>query len=160
MDDIFYMNEALNEAKLAAFEGEVPIGAVIVKDGKIIARAHNYTEKGKSALYHSEIIAIKKANEYINDFRLEDATMYVTKEPCTMCAGAIVNSRIKRVVVGLEDPQRGACGSHVDMVNDTNQLHRVDVTMGVLADESLDIIQKFFKNLRKIQKTKKAQSEK
>ena len=101
MDDYFYMREAINEAKLARLEDEVPIGCVIVKDEKIIARSHNYTYKGKSALKHAEILAIDRASKYIGDFRLEDCTMYVTMEPCSMCAGAIINSRIKRLVIAL-----------------------------------------------------------
>ncbi|MDO4594013.1 MAG: nucleoside deaminase [Tissierellia bacterium] len=155
LDDEFYMKEALNEARLAAFEEEVPVGCVIVKDKKIIGRGHNYTVKGNSALYHSEIIAIKKACEYINDFRLTGATLYVTKEPCTMCAGAIVNSRIDRVVIALSDPKRGACGSHINVVEDKDQLHWLDVEMGLLEKESLEIIQRFFKKLRKRQKDAK-----
>ncbi len=108
MDDIFYMKEAINEAKLARLEDEVPIGCVIVKDEKIIARSHNYTYKGKSALKHAEILAIDKASKYVGDFRLEDCTMYVTMEPCSMCAGAIINSRIKRLVIGLADVKRAS----------------------------------------------------
>ena len=148
MDDIFYMKEAINEAKLARLEDEVPIGCVIVKDEKIIARSHNYTFKGKSALKHAEILAIDKANKYVGDFRLEDCTMYVTMEPCSMCAGAIINSRIKRLVIGLADVKRGACGSNTNITGDRSQLHYLDAEFGLMKEESLELLQNFFKKLR------------
>lgn len=148
MDDIFYMKEAINEAKLARLEDEVPIGCVIVKDEKIIARSHNYTYKGKSALKHAEILAIDKANKYVGDFRLEDCTMYVTMEPCSMCAGAIINSRIKRLVIGLADVKRGACGSNTNITGDRSQLHYLDAKFGLMKEESLELLQNFFKKLR------------
>lgn len=148
MDDIFYMKEAVNEAKLARLEDEVPIGCVIVKDEKIIARSHNYTYKGKSALKHAEIIAIDKASKYVGDFRLEDCTMYVTMEPCSMCAGAIINSRIKRLVIGLADVKRGACGSNTNITGDRSQLHYLDAEFGLMKEESLELLQNFFKKLR------------
>ena len=148
MDDIFYMKEAINEAKLARLEDEVPIGCVIVKDEKIIARSHNYTYKGKSALNHAEILAIDKASKYVGDFRLEDCTMYVTMEPCSMCAGAIINSRIKRLVIGLADVKRGACGSNANITGDRSQLHYLDAEFGLMKEESLELLQNFFKKLR------------
>lgn len=148
MDDIFYMKEAINEAKLARLEDEVPIGCVIVKDEKIIARSHNYTYKGKSALKHAEILAIDKANKYVGDFRLEDCTMYVTMEPCSMCAGAIINSRIKRLVIGLADVKRGTCGSNTNITGDRSQLHYLDAEFGLMKEESLELLQNFFKKLR------------
>ena len=148
MEDIFYMKEAINEAKLARLEDEVPIGCVIVKDEKIIARSHNYTYKGKSALKHAEILAIDKASKYVEDFRLEDCTMYVTMEPCSMCAGAIINSRIKRLVIGLADVKRGACGSNTNITGDRSQLHYLDVEFGLMKEESLELLQSFFKKLR------------
>ena len=148
MEDIFYMKEAINEAKLARLEDEVPIGCVIVKDEKIIARSHNYTYKGKSALKHAEILAIDKASKYVGDFRLEDCTMYVTMEPCSMCAGAIINSRIKRLVIGLADIKRGACGSNTNITGDRSQLHYLDAEFGLMKEESLELLQNFFKKLR------------
>lgn len=148
MEDIFYMKEAINEAKLARLEDEVPIGCVIVKDEKIIARSHNYTYKGKSALKHAEILAIDKASKYVGDFRLEDCTMYVTMEPCSMCAGAIINSRIKRLVIGLADVKRGACGSNTNITGDISQLHYLDAEFGLMKEESLELLQNFFKKLR------------
>lgn len=148
MDDIFYMKEAVNEAKLARLEDEVPIGCVIVKDEKIIARSHNYTYKGKSAFKHAEILAIDKASKYVGDFRLEECTMYVTMEPCSMCAGAIINSRIKRLVIGLADVKRGACGSNTNITGDRSQLHYLDAEFGLMKEESLELLQSFFKKLR------------
>lgn len=148
MDDIFYMKEAVNEAKLARLEDEVPIGCVIVKDEKIIARSHNYTYKGKSALKHAEILAIDKASKYVGDFRLEECTMYVTMEPCSMCAGAIINSRIKRLVIGLADVKRGACGSNTNITGYRSQLHYLDAEFGLMKEESLELLQSFFKKLR------------
>lgn len=152
MDDYFYMREAINEAKLARLEDEVPIGCVIVKDEKIIARSHNYTYKGKSALKHAEILAIDMASKYIGDFRLEECTMYVTMEPCSMCAGAIINSRIKRLVIALADVKRGACGSNTNITGDRSQLHYLDAEFGIMREESLEILQSFFKKLREKRK--------
>ena len=152
MDDYFYMREAINEAKLARLEDEVPIGCVIVKDEKIIARSHNYTYKGKSALKHAEILAIDRASKYIGDFRLEDCTMYVTMEPCSMCAGAIINSRIKRLVIALADVKRGACGSNTNITGERSQIHYLDAEFGIMREESLEILQSFFKKLREKRK--------
>lgn len=146
--DYFFMNEAIYEARLARLIEEVPIGCVITYEDKIIARAHNYTFKGKSALKHAEILAIEKASAYIDDFRLEDCTMYVTMEPCSMCAGAIINSRIKRLVIGVADYKRGACGSNTNITGDRSQLHYLDAEFSLLEDECLYEIQTFFKMLR------------
>lgn len=154
-EDYFFMAEAINEARLARFLEEVPVGAVIVLDGKIIGRGHNYTFKGKSALKHAEIMAIKEASAYIDDFRLERATMYVTMEPCSMCAGAIINSRIDRLVIGIRDPKRGACGSNTNITGDRSQLHFLDAEFGLRKEESLYEIQTFFRYLRKKSKEKK-----
>lgn len=152
--DYFFMNEAIYEARLARLIEEVPIGCVITYKDKIIARAHNYTFKGKSALKHAEILAIEKASAYIDDFRLEDCTMYVTMEPCSMCAGAIINSRIKRLVIGIADYKRGACGSNTNITGDRSQLHYLDAEFSLLEDECLYEIQTFFKMLRNRNKTK------
>lgn len=153
--DKFYMREALYEARLARFVEEVPVGCVIVYSGKIIGRGHNFTYKGKSALYHAEMVAIKQANEYFSDFRLEDTTMYVTMEPCSMCAGAIINSRIRRLVIGIPDYKRGACGSNTNITGDRSQLHFLDAEFGILKEECLYELQTFFKMLRKRSKDKK-----
>lgn len=153
--DIFFMEEALNEARFARFIEEVPVGAVIVYEGKIIGRGHNFTYKGKSALYHAEIMAIDEASKFMDDFRLEGCTMYVTMEPCVMCAGAIINSRIDRLVIGLRDHKRGACGSNVDVISDRNGLHWIDPEFSLLEEESLYELQSFFKMLRKRSKLKK-----
>lgn len=152
--DYFFMNEAIYEARLARLIEEVPIGCVITFENKIIARAHNYTFKGKSALKHAEILAIEKASAYIDDFRLEDCTMYVTMEPCSMCAGAIINSRIKRLVIGLADYKRGACGSNTNITGDRSQLHYLDAEFSLMEDECLYEIQTFFKMLRNRNKIK------
>lgn len=154
-DDYFFMNEALYEARLARFIEEVPVGCVIVYDGKIIGRGHNFTYKGKSALLHAEMNAIKEANEYFDDFRLEECTMYVTMEPCSMCAGAIINSRIDRLVIGIPDHKRGACGSNTNITGDRSQLHFLDAEFGLMAEESLFELQSFFKMLRARSKKKK-----
>lgn len=152
--DYFFMNEAIYEARLARSIEEVPIGCVITFEDKIIARTHNYTFKGKSALKHAEILAIEKASAYIDDFRLEDCTMYVTMEPCSMCAGAIINSRIKRLVIGLADYKRGACGSNTNITGDRSQLHYLDAEFSLMEDECLYEIQTFFKMLRNRNKIK------
>lgn len=153
--DEFYMREALMEARLARSIEEVPVGCVIVLDDRIIGRGHNLTMHKKSAIYHAEMIAIKEACEYIGDFRLEEATMYVTMEPCSMCAGAIINSRIKRLVIGLADEKRGACGSNTNIVADRSQFHFIDPEFGLLEEESKYELQSFFKMLRKRSKDKK-----
>ena len=158
--DRFFMNEALYEARLARFVEEVPVGAVIVFEGKIIGRGHNFTYKGASALYHAEMIAISQANSYIGDFRLEETTMYVTMEPCSMCAGAIINSRIKRLVIGLPDHKRGACGSNSNVINDQSQLHWIEPEFGLMEEEALFELQSFFKLLRARSKKIKEESKK
>ena len=134
--DEYFMKFALKEAKKAYDKGEVPIGCVIVKDDRIIARGHNQVLNRKSGIYHAEIIAIKKAGKKLGD------------EPCCMCAGAIINSRIKRVVIGAMDIKRGFCGS-IENVLDRQELnHKSIIETGVLENECLDILQEFFKNLR------------
>lgn len=156
--DEFYMREALMEARLARSIEEVPVGCVIVNNEKIIGRGHNLTMHKKSAIYHAEILAIKEACEYIGDFRLEDCTMYVTMEPCSMCAGAIINSRIERLVIGLADEKRGACGSNTNIVSDRSQFHYVDPEFGLLEDDAKYELQTFFKMLRQRSKDKKKAS--
>lgn len=155
INDNFFMKEALMEARLARSIDEVPVGCVIVKDNKIIGRGHNLTRHKNSAIFHAEMIAIKKACDIIGDFRLEDCTMYVTMEPCSMCAGAIINSRIKRLVIGAKDLKRGACGSNTNIVNDKSQYHYINPEFGILEEESKEILQIFFRKLRKAYKENK-----
>lgn len=143
-----YMRAAINQAKKASALGEVPIGCVIEYDGKIIARGYNRRMTDKSVLAHAEIIAIRKACRKIGDWRLEDCTMYVTLEPCPMCAGAIVQARIPRVVMGCMNPKAGCSGSVLDMLHEPGFNHQVETTTGVLGDECSQMMKDFFKNLR------------
>ena len=143
----FFMEEALKEAKKAYKKQEVPVGAVIVKNGKIIARAHNLREKKQCATAHAEILAIEKASKKLDSWRLIDCDMYVTLEPCTMCMGAIISSRIKNLYIGALDPKTGACGSFVDL-SILKYNHIVNVYKGILTEESEYVIKKFFKELR------------
>ena len=143
------MKEALKEAAKAYSIYEVPVGAIIVHKDKIIARAYNKRESLKDPTAHGEIIAIKEASQYLDSWRLMDCTLYVTLEPCAMCAGAIINSRIDRVVIGARDPKRGCCGTVEDLTNHPMFNHRSQVEFGVLEDECSRIISKFFKELRR-----------
>lgn len=144
-----YMKEALKEAKKAADKEEVPVGAVIVKDGKIIARAHNVKELKKDTTKHAEIIAIQKASRKLQTWRLTGCTMYVTLEPCVMCTGALIQSRIDKVVIGTMDGKAGACGSVLNILEDYKFNHKVEIEKGILENESKAVLQEFFKNLRK-----------
>lgn len=146
--DKIYMKEALVEAKKAYSTYEVPVGAVIVYKDKIIGRGYNQRETTKNPLAHAELIAIKEASEYLGGWRLIDCTMYVTLEPCAMCAGAIVNSRIDRLVIGTKDSKMGCCGTVEDLTNNPNFNHRVDIKFGVLQEECSKILKDFFKELR------------
>ena len=150
MQDIEYMKEALKEAKKAFDRDEVPIGCVIVYKGRILARAHNTVEEDKLAINHAEINAIRLASEALGDWRLDDCVMYVTKEPCAMCAGAISKARIKRLVVGARDIKMGCAGSLYDILNDANLYHKVEVEFDVLSGQCLSILQEFFKNKRRV----------
>ncbi len=143
-----YMGLALQEAEKAAQLGEVPIGAVIVRDGEVIARAHNLRETEKNALGHAELLAIDRACKALGGWRLTRCTLYVTLEPCTMCAGAIVNARLPRVVFGARDPRAGACGS-VCSLFDMPLGHRPALTQGVREEECRAILSQFFQQLRK-----------
>ncbi len=149
-----YMNEALKEAKKAYLKDEIPVGAVIVKNNKIIARAHNIKESKKNAIAHAEILAIQKACKKIESWRLLDCEMYVTLEPCPMCAGAIINSRIKKIYIGTLDEKTGACGSKLNLLQDFEFDNSVEIQSGILEEECRDILQKFFKEIRKIKKGK------
>jgi len=142
------MNKALDEAYEAYKLDEVPIGAVIVKDGQIVGKGYNRKEISLDTTNHAEIIAIKEASKNLKNWRLTDCTMYVTVEPCPMCAGAIVNSRIKKLVIGTMDPKGGACGSLYNIVENDNLNHRVIVRRGVLEKECSNIMKNFFKKLR------------
>lgn len=148
-----FMKEALKEAKKAYSKLEVPVGAVIVKDGKIIARAHNVKETKKDTTQHAEIIAIQKASKKLESWRLIDCDMYVTLEPCSMCAGAMINSRIRKVYIGTKDKKTGAAGSVLNLFDDFVFNHKVEVESGILQDECEDILKKFFKDLRQMKKT-------
>lgn len=162
MDDIKWMRIALAEAEHAFKLGEVPIGAVIVKDGELISSGHNLRESQKKATAHAELIAIEKANEKLDAWRLEGATLYVTVEPCPMCAGAIINSRIDRVVYGAADLKAGCAGTLMNLVQDDRFNHQVDLTGGLLEEESRQLLQSFFKKLRarnKLRKRKSSQEE-
>ena len=145
-----FMKEALKEAKKAYDKLEVPVGAVIVKDGKIIARAHNLKETKCDTTNHAEIIAIQKASKKLKSWRLLDCEMYVTLEPCSMCAGAIINSRIKKVYIGANDEKTGAVGSVLNLFEDYKFNHNVEFEKGILKEECENILKDFFKNLRKI----------
>lgn len=144
-----FMKEALKEAKKAYEKDEVPVGAVIVKDGKIIARAHNLKETKLDTTCHAEILAIKKASRKLNSWRLENCEMYVTLEPCSMCAGALIQSRIKKVYIGTMDYKTGACGSVFNLLEDYTFNHKVECETGILSKECEKILQDFFKELRK-----------
>jgi tRNA(adenine34) deaminase len=148
MDEI-YMRLALEEAYKAFSTYEVPIGAVIVHGDKVIGRGHNRRESTKDPTAHAEIIAIKEASQYLGGWRLMDTTIYVTLEPCAMCAGAIINSRIGRVVIGAKDPKGGCCGSVVNLLSNPKFNHRAEVKFGILEDECSSMITNFFKQIRK-----------
>lgn len=147
-DEETYMRMALREAEKAYASQEVPVGAVIVYDRQVIARAHNQVEMLNDATAHAEILAITQASVQLEDWRLVDATMYVTKEPCAMCAGAMVNTRLGGLVFGVTDPRSGAAGSALDVTGFTGMLHQVPVVSGVLQEECLALLQKFFKQRR------------
>lgn len=143
------MKEALAEAKKAAAAGEVPVGAVIVKDGEIIGRGHNETETAKDPTAHAEMIAIRQAAKNLGGWRLTGCTMYVTTEPCSMCAGAIVWSRISRLFIGTMDPKAGACGSVFNIPQESRLNHFVEIETGLMQEECSSLMKSFFKELRK-----------
>ena len=143
-----YMLEALKEASLAALEDEVPIGCVIVKDGEIIAKAHNQRDKTNNPLGHAEVLAIKKASEILKDWQLVNCELYVTIEPCLMCAGAIIQSRIKRVIYGAPDLKGGAFGSSINVLDASNINHRPEIVKAILESECSQIIKSYFKSKR------------
>ena len=155
-----YMKQAIRLAGKAAELGEVPIGCVIEYQGKVIGRGYNRRTTDKSTLAHAEIIAIKKACKKMGDWRLEDCTMYVTLEPCQMCAGAIVQARIKKVVIGCMNPKAGCAGSILNVLQMEEFNHQVEIERGVLEKECSKMLTSFFKNLRKKLKIEKEENKK
>jgi tRNA(adenine34) deaminase len=145
-----FMQLALKEAHKAARKGEVPVGAVVVKDGKVIGRGHNLTEAKQSALTHAEMMALNKASKKLKSWRLNDCDLYVTLEPCTMCGGAIVLSRIRNLFFGTTDPKAGAVESTCRVLDNPKLNHRVQVTGGILKEEGSRILSEFFKEIRRV----------
>ena len=150
-----FMAQALEEAKKAALLGEVPIGAVLVYKGEVIARAHNLRETTQNATTHAELMVIQEACKQLGSWRLEETTLYVTLEPCPMCAGAILQSRIPRVVYGARDIKAGCVDSLYHLLNDARFNHQCDVTEGMMADQCGQILTDFFKELRERKKAEK-----
>ena len=147
-DDSYFMRLAIKQAMLAYEKGEVPVGAVAVHKNKVIAKAYNQVELLKDATAHAEMILLTQASSAMEDWRLNEVTVYVTKEPCAMCAGAMVNCRLGKLVYGLKDPKYGAAGSAMNVTCFNGALHKVNVAGGVMEGECLDIFQQFFKELR------------
>lgn len=152
-----YMSAALEEAKKAASIGEVPVGAVIVKDGEIIAAAHNMTETSHDPTAHAEILAIRKAASVLGGWRLPGCRMFVTAEPCSMCAGAIVLARIEKLYIGTMDPKAGACGSVFNIPQESRLNHFTEIETGLMQEECSRIMKDFFRNLRKKKSEEKQQ---
>lgn len=143
-----YMQEALKEAKKAYKKLEVPVGAIIVKNGEIIAKAHNLKETKNDTTKHAEILAIQRASKKLKSWRLLDCEMYITLEPCSMCAGAIINSRVKKIYIGALDYKTGAAGSVLNLFEDYKFNHKVEVEKGILQEECENLLKSFFKELR------------
>jgi tRNA(adenine34) deaminase len=154
MTDEFYMSLAIQEANKAEAIYEVPIGAVIVKDGEVIATGHNLRETEQRSVAHAELLAIDKACEKLGTWRLTGCTLYVTLEPCPMCAGAIILSRVDRVVYGTEDPKGGCAGTLMNLLDDSRFNHQAEVTVGVLKEECSTLLTDFFRKLRQRKKEK------
>ena len=159
-EDEKYMKEAIRQAKKAWKLWEVPIGCVIVHGGKIIARGYNRRNTDKNTLSHAELNAIRKASRYVGDWRLEECTMYVTLEPCQMCAGAIVQARIPKVVIGCMNPKAGCAGSILNLLNMKEFNHQVEVVRDVLHDECSCMLSDFFRELREKKKEEKLELQK
>lgn len=153
-----FMKEALKEANKAYNKEEVPVGAVIVKDNKIIARAHNLKETSLNAVSHAEILAIQKACKKLGSWRLTDCDMYVTLEPCAMCSGALINARIRKLYIGTNDPKTGACGSKLNLLEDVTFNHKIEIERNVLQKECETILKDFFKFLRERNKNGKKEN--
>jgi tRNA(adenine34) deaminase len=148
LPDEYFMHEALRQAQKARVADEVPVGAVIARDGKIIARAHNQVELLKDATAHAEMLALTQAEAAVGDWRLTDCDLYVTKEPCAMCAGALVHTRIRRVIFGCPDASAGAAGSLINLLQMQSFNHRCEIISGVLQTECAAILQDFFRKRR------------
>ena len=151
-NQVTFMRLALREAERARREREVPVGAIVVRDGRVIARAHNRPLHLKDPTAHAEVLALRRAARRVGNYRLSHCTLYVTIEPCAMCAGAMVQARLKRVVFGASDPKAGAGGSVLSVLNHPRLNHRVEVTEGVLGEDCAAILKKFFRNKRKKKK--------
>jgi tRNA(adenine34) deaminase len=152
MSDEFFMKEALKEAQKAYDENEVPIGAVVVYKNQIIGRGHNQTERLKDPTAHAEILAITAAANALSSWRLNDAIVYSTVEPCVMCAGALVLGRVKRIVFGVRDEKFGGCGSVVNVVNEEKLNHQIEITGGILSTQATSLMKSFFKKQRQNKK--------
>ena len=152
--DDYFMGEALRQAAKAYERGEVPVGAVIVREGRIIARAFNQVEALKDATAHAEMLALTQAENSVGDWRLTDCTLYVTKEPCPMCAGAVIHTRLARVVFGAPDPKGGAAGGALNLLQFPSLNHRCEITSGVRLKECRALLQSFFAEQRRSQKPK------
>ena len=148
MNDKEYMMMALEEARLAAEEGEVPVGAVLVKDDEVLARAHNLREASGNPLDHAELLALKESASRLGGWRLDGSTLYVTLEPCPMCAGALVQARVARLVFGARDLNLGAAGSRYNLVSDETTGHRLEVMDGILEQDCRDLLRRFFESRR------------
>jgi tRNA(adenine34) deaminase len=146
--DDFFMEQALAEAWAAAAAGEVPVGAILVEDGEVIARGHNLRETLSDPTAHAEVVVLRQAAEARGTWHLDNTTLYVTLEPCPMCAGALVLARVGRLVYGIADPKAGAAGSLMNLVQDERLNHRLEVTTGVLAGECAEVIRDFFRKRR------------
>lgn len=157
MDREPFMREALTEAEKAAAIGEVPVGAVVVRDGAVIGRGHNRTETDRDPVSHAEILAIRDAAKAIGGWRLTGCDLYVTTEPCSMCAGAIVLARIRTLCIGTMDPKAGACGSLANIPQDRRLNHYVEIETGILEEECRDIMKEFFRGLRRRNKAQRAE---
>ena len=152
--DEFFMHEALKQARKAAAKSEVPVGCVVVLDDKIIGRGHNLRNARGNALYHAEMLAINQACKQVGDWRLDNCTIYVTTEPCPMCAGAILQARIPRLVYGTKSPKAGAAGSLINLLNDPRFNHVVHITCGILETECAALMSGFFASLRRSKEDK------
>ena len=150
--DDYFMGEALRQAAKAYTAGEVPVGAVIVRAGRVIARAFNQVELLKDATAHAEMLALTQAEQAVGDWRLTDCTLYVTKEPCPMCAGAVVHTRLARVVFGVEDPKGGAAGGAMNLLQFPTLNHRCEITPGLRREECRTMLQNFFSEQRRLKK--------
>lgn len=146
--DIGFMQEAIEEARSAASAGEVPVGAVLVYDGRIVARSGNRTIRDCDPTAHAEIIVLRKAAKVVDNYRLAGTTLYATIEPCSMCAGAMIQARIPRLVYGANDPKAGAVRTYFQILSNSNLNHQVEITAGVLADECAEVMQSFFAKRR------------